>query len=186
MKRIFKLIPILFILTMFACSIEKNPNLKEEPPIIGITSYFYPKYHKPITIFSAFKLIGVKSISENEKAHREYNIWKDSKTNKYILITVIRPYGRSFPDNVQWIDRESAIYSNENKTAYDFLHERPTSVINDFDLDGTPLPDCIIVAQEFYYHPQEVIYKVLIVPDKMCAKDVEPVIKELDRVAILQ
>jgi len=184
MKRILKLLPILFLLTMFACSSGMNPDIKEEPPIIADTVYFYPKYHKPISIFPTFKLIGFKSFSEDGKAYREYNIWKDSRTNKYILITVIRPLGNSFPTDVQWIDRESAIYSDGNKTAYNSLHERPTSVIYDFD--GVPLPDCIIVAQEFYYHAQEVIYKVLIVPDKMCAENAEPVIKELDRVAISQ
>ncbi len=170
-----------FLLLIFACN-GTGPEVRDDPVDVE-ASYFYPKYHNPIAIFPTYKYLGKKNM-ESEKAAREYNVWKDNRSGKYILITTLTPKGDGFPENVTWINRDSAIYSNGNTTAYTSLHTRPLSVIH--ELDGGVLPDCIIVAQEFYFNKKEAMFKALIVPDEMCSEVAEPIIEELNRVANMQ
>ena len=99
------------------------------------------------------------------------------------MITILKPKGDAFPRDYKWVNKSDAIFSRGNIAAYNSLHPRPTSIINEFD---GPLPDCVIVASEFYFHEYEVMYKALIVPDKMCAEVAEPVVEELNRVANMQ
>jgi len=186
MKKILSIVLVLVLLFIFSCN-GTGPKVrqgKEDPTVDTFTNYFYPKYHKPIAIFPTFKHIGVRSISATGKAYREYNIWKDDRKGKYILITTLRSTQGEFPEDFEWIDRDNAIYSNGNKTAYNSLHERPLKIIH--EMSGERLPDCIIVAQEFYFNKKEAMYKVLIVPDEMCAEDAGPIIEELNRVANMQ
>jgi len=178
MKNFFLILISLLLLT--GCMLE--PTKKEG--LDTVTNYYYPINQNPIAIIPTFEYLGKKNI-ESEKAYREYHIWKHDRKSKYILLTILRPKGKRFPENVTWIDKESAIYSNRNIAAYSYLHKRPESII--VEIDG-PLPDCIIVAQEFYLDENrtEAIYKALIVPDEYCTEDAKPVIEELNRVANMQ
>ncbi len=179
MKNIIKILFVLFLI--MGCN-GTGPEVREDPVDIQ-ASYFYPKHHNPIAIFPIYKYLGKKNM-ESDKAMREYNVWKDNRSGKYILITTLTPKGDGFPKNVNWIDRDSAIYSNGNVTAYTSLHTRPLSVIH--ELDGGFTSDCIIVAQEFYFNKKEAMFKALIVPDEMCSEIAEPIVEELNRVANMQ
>ena len=128
--------------------------------------------------------MGKKTInSEKSIALRDYHVWEQKSSGKLILITVLTPKKGTFPDGIEWVDRKSAIYSHRNVVAYTDVHERPAGVIREL---GASLPECLIIAQEFYFHEKEVLYKALIVPDEMCAEVAEPVVQELNRVANMQ
>jgi len=180
MKRIFQIVPLLLFL--IACN---GITPTREEPVDKQTNYFYSKYQNPIAIFPTYKYLGSENII-TPKAYRDYHVWKEPRSNKYILITVLQPKGSDrFSKNIKWVDKETAIYYRGNITAFNFLHLRPRGVI--YKLDGD-IPDCVIVAQEFYLDKdgKEAIYKTLIVPDKMCNEIPEPVIQELNRVANMQ
>ncbi len=177
MKNIFKGLLVLFLLA--GCT---GPDVKV--PVDTQTNYFHPKYHNEIAIFPTFKYLGEKVINiETSKAIRTYHVWKDQTSSKYVLITILTPKDGVLPKDYNWVDKNSAITSRGNIAAYNSVHPRVKDVIS--QLDG-PLPDCFIFASEFYFNEKEVMYKALIVPDKMCSEIAEPVIKELNRVANMQ
>lgn len=180
MKKIFAI----FILFLVIVSCNGKKPVVPDVPVDTQLNYFKTQYHKTIAIFPTFKYLGKESIDiEKSIAYRDYYLWKDQRTGKYVLITVLRPKSGTLPQDYNWIDKDTAIFARGNIAAYDTMHDRPTSIIN--KLDG-PLPECFVVAQEFYFNEKEVMYKALIVPDKMCSSVFEPVIQELNRVANMQ
>jgi len=152
-----------------------------KPTVDKQVSYFNPKHHNPISIFPTYKYVGEQK-SETDKVYRTYYVWNEEESGKYIVITVLNPKGK-FPQGVQWVDKTNALYVQGNKAAYNYLNMRLASALTQM---GMPLGECIIIAQEFYYNDQEVIYKSLIVPDKWCTENAKPVIEELNRVANMQ
>jgi len=155
---------------------------KVETPVDEKFSEFKSEYHNPIAILPSYDYVGKKEM-ETKGAYRTYYLWKEKTSGKYIMIHVLHPNGsKSFPENIKWIDRDSAIYSEGNIAAYDYLHERPASVITELD---KPLPTCYVVAQEFYLDDErkEAMYKMLISPDDTCLLTYEDTIRELNRVA---
>jgi hypothetical protein len=178
MKKNFILSTILLLLV--ACSASHQPVGDVE----SVDNYFKSKHHNEIAIFPTYDYLGMRSINIMDSiAMRDYHVWENQHDNKYILITVMTPKSGSFNKDMPWINRENALYSHGNIVAYNSVHDRPLSVINDL---GRVLPDCVIIAQEFYFHEKEVLYKALIVPDEMCAEIPEPVVEELNRVANMQ
>lgn len=179
MKKFFKVLPFLLILFLVSCWGN------QVEPVVDKTNYFHSKYQFPIAIFPTYEYLGEEKM-ETKGAFRTYHLWKEQSSGKYIMINVLTPKGSiKFPENIQWIDYETAIYTRGRVAAYNRVHSRVEGVIN--GLDG-PLPDCIIAAQEFYIDPdrKEAIYKMLIVPDDTCLEVYEPVVEELNRVANMQ
>lgn len=155
---------------------------KVETPVDEKFSEFKTEYHNPIAILPTYEYVGKKEM-ETKGAYRTYYLWKEKSSGKYIMINVLHPKGSdSFSKDIEWIDRESAIYSEGNIAAYPELHYRPASVVAELD---KPLPKCYVVAQEFYLDDErkEAMYKMLIVPDDTCLIVYEDAILELNRVA---
>jgi len=179
MRKYLNFIPMIFMIFIIAC------NGKDVVPTVDVqTSYFNPEYHNEIAIFPTYKSLGHERMDfESSIAYRDYYVWEEAQSGKYILITVLTPKKGSFPDDIDWIDRDSAIYSKGNVVAYDNVHKRPVNVIHRL---GGSVGECVIIAQKFYYHEKEVILKALIVPDEMCSGSAEPVVRELNRVANMQ
>lgn len=175
------LVVLLFLLTVgcFGQGTEHSPVVDEK------YNEFKTDYHNPIAILSTYQYVGNKNM-ETTGAYRSFYLWKQKSPLKYILIQVLHPKGKQFPEGVTWINRTDAIYSEGNITAYTSLHERPAKVIE--ELTGKPIPACIIVAQEFYLDKdrKEAIYKLLIVPDDTCLLTYEDTVSELNRVANMQ
>ncbi|MCF8019873.1 MAG: hypothetical protein K9L62_10780 [Vallitaleaceae bacterium] len=178
MKKNFVLSIILLLL--MACASSQQPVVDVE----SVDNYFKTKHHNEIAILPTYDYLGMRSINIMDSiAVRDYHVWENQDDNKYILITVLTPKNGAFSKDMPWINRKNAIYSHGNVVAYNNVHERPLSVINDL---GRFLPDCIIIAQEFYFHEKEVLYKALIVPDEICAEIPEPIVEELNYVANMQ
>ena len=179
--KLFKIITFLFLISIIACSAKPtNPEVDEN------LNYFTPLHNKRIAIYTTYNYLGVEKLV-TENVYREYHIWKENTSNKYILITVLRPIGSmSFPENIRWLNYQDAIYFEGNVIAFSTLHSRPAGIIEDKFKEI--LPDCLIVAQEFYIDKDrmEAIFKSLIVPDSLCSEDAKPVIEELNRVANVQ
>ena len=118
---------------------------------------------------------------ESAGAYRTYYLWESKFEGKYIMIAKFVPKGSStFATDVKWV-ADGFLHKKGNRAAYSKIANRPRSVIE--SLSG-PLPDCIILAQDVRIHPKEAQFRMLIVPDKFCSGAWEPVMEELDRVAI--
>jgi len=180
MKNILKFILLISLLITIGCvGVEKI-----ETDVIEDINYFRPLYHNEIAIFPTYKYLGSKSVNiEKSIAIREYHVWKHNNTDKYILITTLRPKDGTFKKDIKWINRKNTIYSQGNIVAYNTVHKRAATII--YELGGS-LPDCLIITQEFYFHEKEVLYKSLIVPDEFCAEEATNVVRELNRVANMQ
>lgn len=180
MRNHLKVLSTLFFILLISCS---DTTVIKKPVDIQ-SNYFNPKYQNEIVIFPTYKFLGHKKVDiDSSIAHRDYYVWQNESSDKYILVTILTPKKGVFDRNLEWIDRKSSIYSHDDIVAYNNVNERPAKIIKEF---GGILPDCLIIAQQFYFHEKEVIYKALIVPDKMCSEDAEPVVRELNRVANMQ
>ncbi len=180
MKYIFTWLTVLFLLT--GC-FGTGPDVID-PAVDTQINFYRSKVHNEIAILPTYKYLGTKSINiETSKAIRTYHLWKDQGRSKYVLITILTPKHGTLPKDYNWVDKRSAITSHGNIATYNSVHPRVKDVIS--QLDG-PLPDCFILASEFYFNEKEVMYKALIVPDKMCFEIAEPVIQELNRTANMQ
>jgi len=172
-------------LFLFACNGGKTPPISKETKVNTQLNYFYPKYHNPIAIFPTYKFLGTKTVTQ-KRAYREYHLWEESSSGKYILISAIYPVGsKSFKKGIRWINKDSAIYVRGNVAAFTSIHPRAKRIIEEM---GAILPNCFILAQEFYLDKErrEAIYKVLISPDEMCDRIPDSTVEELNRVANMQ
>ena len=173
-----KIIPIFLIFLFFLVSCKTTP----QPTVEKDTNIFKSNTHGDIAIFPTYKYLGMKERSENSKAYRKYHVWENPYENKYIMILQMVPkQGKSFPSDINWF-AGSPLYVKGMRAAYASLGERPYSVMVNL---GAKFPPCFILVEEIHKSPKEVIFRALIVPDKMCAEEYEPVMEELDRVAII-
>ena len=98
------------------------------------------------------------------------------------MIIVIVPKEGTFPDNLVWNNPNTALNVKGMRAAYSSISSRSYSIMNKL---GADFPECFILAQEVHLDPREALFRILIVPDDMCTEDYEPVMEELDRVAII-
>jgi len=179
MKRI---IPIFLILIFALCSCNghtpdvpsTSETLKEEP------YQFVTKSIGTYSIMPTYKYLGWRSFTD-EKAIRDYHIWENKFDGKYVIIYNLIAKQGTFPPNLQWINEYDSIYHKGMRAAYITMGERPLLALQQF---GVILPDCFILAQEVHHNDKEAVIRILVVPDKMCAEDYEPVMEELDRVIV--
>ena len=173
-----KVIPIFLIFLFFLVSCKTTP----QPTVEKDTNIFKSNTHGDIAVFPTYKYLGMKERSENSKAYRKYHVWENPYENKYIMILQMVPkQGKSFPSDINWF-AGSPLYVKGMRAAYASLSERPYSVMVNL---GAEFPPCFILAEEVHVAPKEVLFRALIVPDKMCAEEYEPIMEELDRVAII-
>jgi len=173
-----KIIPIFLIFLFFLVSCKTTPQSAVETDINVFTS----KTFGEIAIFPTFKYLGMKERSENSKAYRKYHVWENPYENKYIMILQMIPkQGKTFPSDINWFSG-NPLYVKGMRAAYSSIGGRPHGVMVSL---GAEFPPCFILAEEVHLSPKEVVFRILIVPDKMCAEEYEPVMEELDRVAII-
>jgi len=172
-----KIIPIFLIFLFFLAGCNSAP----QPAIEKDTNIFTSKTHGDISIFPIYKHLGEKRNTEG-KGIRTYNVWENPHENKYIMILQIVPKEGTFPEDLVWTPANGRLYVKGLKAAYNSIGSRPYSIMMKL---GAKFPDCFILAEEVHVAPREALFRILIVPDKMCAEEYEPVMEELDRVAII-
>jgi len=179
MKRI---IPIFLIFLLVLCSCNGHtPDVPSTPETLKEEPYqFVTKTLGTYSIMATYKYLGLKSFSD-EKAKREYHVWEDKFDGKYVIIYNLMANQGTFPPDLQWVSKHGAIYHKGMRAAYITMGERPFMALQQF---GVVLPDCFILAQEVHHNDKEAVIRILVVPDKMCAEDYEPVMEELNRVVI--
>ena len=178
-----KRITIIFLITLFlliSCSPVKKP-IKQE--LIENPYTFQTKLQGDISIMPSYKYVGSKDFSD-EKAKRSYYVWIDRNQNKYIMIYQLIVNKGKFPSDIQWINNDYAIYSDGMRAAFTSLGKRPYETLKSLNIE---LPECYILGEEVHVSEtnDECIIRILIVPDDLCAENYEPVMEELDRVAII-
>ena len=166
----------IFLFLLVACT-----DLVKDTKIEKDTNIFISKTHGEVAIFPTFKYLGVVDLTDY-KAHRKYFIWENNYENKYIVITQIIVKADKFPPNIQWINPNGAIFARGMRGAYTSIANRPRLALEKV---GGVLPDCFILASEAHVKEREALIISLIVPDKMCSENYEPVMEELKRVAII-
>jgi len=167
----------LVCLLIVNCSLfpDEEKDFKTDPS-------FTTKYQGDIGIISSYKYIGFDDFSD-EKAIRKYYVWENATENKIIMIYQLIANKEPFPKDLEWIT-PNALYRKNMRAAYTTVAGRPLSALHHF---GMELPDCYILAQEIHIDEskKEAIFRILIVNDEFCTEDYEPVMEELDRVAII-
>ena len=177
MKRIIPifLIPLLFM--VIACPNNKVPDTRVEED----TNTFVSKQHGSIAIMPTFKYMGEK-INEEGKGIRRYFVWENNYDQKYIVILQLIPKEGVFPIDLDWTPKEGSLYIKGFRAAYDSIADATNTILLEL---GAIIPDCFILAEEVHVKPTEALFRILIVPDKMCSGDYESVMEELDRVIII-
>lgn len=176
MKRIFSIFLILFF-ALVACNGNKKPDTRVEEDV----NTFVSKQHGPISIMPTFKYMG-EHINEQGKGVRRYFVWENSYDQKYIIILQLIPKEGVFPTDLVWIPPNGSLYIKGKRAAYDTIADPTYMVIKEL---GGVLPDCFVLAEEVHVKPTEAIFRILIVPDKMCGGKFILPMSELDRVAII-
>ena len=171
-----KIIPIFLIFLFFLVSCQTTPQKAVETD----TNIFTSKTFGDIAIFPAYKYLGETNNIEG-RGIRRYHLWENPYENKYILIFQIIPKEGTFPEDLNWFSG-NPLYVKGMRAAYDSLSERTYSVMINL---GAKFPPCFLLAEEVHTSPKEALFRILIVPDDMCGDDYEPVMEELDRVAII-
>jgi len=182
MKRIipFILTVLLFLVLLFlvvACPGSKKPDTRVEKDI----NTFVSKNHGNISILPTYKYIGMKE-TDHGKGIRKYFVWEDTFTNKIIVILQLVPKEGIFPVTLDWTPTQGSLYIKGFRAAYNTVAEPTHKVITEL---GGILPDCFVLTQEVHVKPTEAVFRILIVPDKMCSEEYEKVMEELNRVAII-
>jgi hypothetical protein len=172
-----KIIPIFLIFLFFLAGCETTPQSTVEKD----TNIFTSKTHGDVAIFPTFEYLGMNESTEG-KGVRKYYIWENKFENKYIMILQIVPKEGNFPEDLQWISKKDALYVKGMRAAFTSIASRSYIIMQKF---VTEFPPCFILAQEIHVAPREALFRILIVPDKMCAEEYKPVMEELDRVAII-
>jgi len=171
----------IFLIALFflvACNGGNKPVTKVEP----VTKTFVSENHGPIAIFPTYEYLGMKESFEG-KSNREYHLWENKFDGKYILIIQIIPKEGTFPSDLVWNSTQGSLYVKGMRAAYNSIAARTYKIMKQL---GAEFPPCFILAQEVHVSPKEAIFRVLIVPDKMCTEEYEPVMEELDRVAVIK
>lgn len=170
-----KIIVFFIIFLLSACASSDN-GLDQE------YKEFVTEYNGTFAIFPTYEHIGIRDI-KTSGADRTFHVWKEDSSGKYIMLHILKPAEDVFPEDVNWINTESAIYHEGNVAAYEYLAARPASTIEMLD---KPLPECYVVAQRFSIDKErkEAVYRIFVVPDETCLLMYEDAINELDRVVI--
>lgn len=132
--------------------------------------------------FPVYSYVGEKDFSD-EKVFRRYNLWENRAEGKYIMIYHIIMKDGKFPRDVQWVDRESAIFVDGRRSVYTSIAGRAFTTLQHYNAE---LPDCILLVQEAHVNDKdnEAILRILIVPDEDCNQDLWNPVNELDRVTL--
>ena len=173
--------PIFLILVLVFFLISCGSGQRTDTGIQPETKTFVSEKHGDIGIFPAYNFMGTYELA-TEKSFRQYNLWENPYEGKYIMIIQIVPKEGTFPPNLVWNDPQTSLYIKGMRAAYDGISSRSYSIMQKL---GAEFPPCFILAQEVHVHPKEALFRILIVPDKMCTGDYEPVMEELDRVLII-
>lgn len=176
MKRFF-LIFIIMILVA-SCASQHDQGVDTQ------VNEFITDHNGTIALFPTYEYIGSKEIETNG-AYRTYHLWGENSSGKYIMIQVLNPKGRVFPENIIWIDMKSGIHFDGDLVVYDELHDRPASIIAELDMTIQPA-SCYLITQQFDIDDKrkEAIFKLHIVPDDSCVATGENAVKEFRRVII--
>lgn len=176
MKRIIPIFLILLFICL-SCNGNKVPDTRVEKDI----NSFVSKNHGSISILPTYKYIGMKETNEG-KGIRKYFMWENEFEGKVIIILQLVPKEGVFPITINWTPEEGSLYVKGFRAAYDTIARPTYEVVTEL---GGLIPDCFILAEEVHVKPTEAIFRILIVPDKMCAGEYKPIMEELDRVAII-
>jgi len=177
MKKILPLVLIVFF-AAFGCP-KKDP--PPEKPVDQVASTFISANHGDIIILPTYKYVDEVKYNKG-KAARYYHIWENKFEGKYIIIFQLFPKEGVFPDDVNWTPEQGSIFIKGKSAAYDSIAVRLHNALTQL---GIQLPECFILAQRVHVSPTEALFRMLLVPDDMCSGDYSPVMKELDRVAII-
>lgn len=185
---IHKEVKMKYIISIFLMCIllvscwSSGPVVPVEPFDSAEYHYMTPNQSFPyIAIMPSYKFVGEKDFSD-QKAVRRYTIWESVSENKYLMIYQLIVREGEFPSNLEWIT-EDAIYKSGMKAVYTTIGNNAFKAIDHY---GLIIPDCFILAQEIHINEanNEAIFRILIVNDEFCTEDYEPVLEELNRVAI--
>ena len=168
---------LIMVLLLVAC----GGSQVSDTPVNNQTSIFTSPTHGTIAIFPAYKHLGEMKNTEG-KGIRTYNVWENPYDNKYIMIIQIVPKEGTFPEDLVWTPENGSLYIKGLRAAYNSIGSRPYSIMTKL---GAEFPPCFILAEEVHVSPREALFRILIVPDEMCAEEYEPVMEELDRAAII-
>jgi hypothetical protein len=175
---------LMFIFFLIGCgkgaptgeNIIKKTEFKED-----INTFVSPS-HGTVAIFPTYKYLGSKEDSEG-KGIRKYYVWEQPDEGKYIMILQLVPKEGTFPEGIDWTPKEGSLFIKGKRAAYNSINARSQKVMNEL---GAELPPCFILAEEVHVSKTEALFRILIVPDQMCLGNYEPVMQELDRVAIIK
>lgn len=166
---------LILLVSLIACTSSPTSKVAKD------TNIFTSKTHGDISIFPIYKYLGMSDFSD-EKAYRKIYVWENAPENKYIIISQLIVKNGKFPVDITWISPYGALYTGYMQAAYTSIGERPFMALDKY---GITLPDCFITAVKAHVNDTEAIFRILIVPDKMCSEVYEPIMQELDRVAII-
>jgi hypothetical protein len=68
-----------------------------------------------------------------------------------------------------WVNPNGALHIKGMRAAYDSIASRTYSAMQKL---GAEFPDCFILAEEVHVAPKEALFRILIVPDKMCTGNI--------------
>ena len=179
-----KFIPFLIIIAFILSGCSGTPEqgeIIEETIIEEDINTFVSPNHGSIAIFPTFKYLGSKE-SSTVKSIRKYHVWEQKNEGKYVMILQIVPKEGTFPENLNWTPEEGALFIKGKRAAYSTISFTAQKIM--FDL-GADFPLCFVLAEEVHVVPTEAVFRILIVPDR-CEGNYEPVMEELDRVAIIK
>ena len=176
-NHLFLIMILILSLSFIAC----NGSQVTDTPVDNQISTFTSPTHGSIAIFPTYKHLGTSKNTEG-KGIRTYNVWENERTNKYILIIQIVPKEGTFPEDLNWTPANGRLYLKGLRAAYNSIGSRPYSIMTKL---GAKFPPCFILVEEVHVDPKEALFRILIVPDEMCAEEYEPVMEELNRAVII-
>lgn len=176
-----KLIPIFLIILFVVSGCKTTPSIQEEDIIEESTSTFTSLEHGEISIFPTYEYQGVSDQSD-EKNIRKLYLWVNKADNKYIIVNQIIVREGTIPPGTKGIDPYGSLYSSWDEAVYTSIAERPYRTLGLFGID---LPPCFMAAVGAHIGDKEAIIRILIVPDKMCSENYQPVLEELNRSVLL-
>ena len=168
---------IFFILFVVSCA-----STPPEPVNQSKNEFEFIGNHQAVSVMPTYRYIGKQDFSD-DNVMRVYHIWRNDYDGKVIMLYHIIMKQGTFPNDVQWIDRDNAIFVDGMRVAYNYVAGRAKTALNDSNIT---LPECLILAQEIHIGKDktEAILRMLITPDDMCAEQYWKTLDELDRVTI--
>lgn len=170
---------LFFILFIISCASKPQAVVKPEDKNLKFVGN-----NQIISIFPTYRYVGEQDFSD-ENVLRVYHIWYNDFDGKIIMIYHLKMKKGMFPNNVQWLDKNSALFVEGMRAAYTNVIGRALIALNNSNIK---LPDCYILGQEVHINKnnKEAVLRMLITPDKMCSEEYMKTMNELDRVAIIK